>query len=170
MPIELNDLRVLDRPRQCASALRKSGARNPKILARCGEHVVFARHNSDLQHTPRAIANCQTETFCDAMRKKTRVPRQRGTSIATLGSRESGNSRNYAKLGLISVVRGRREKARAAGKSLRGRVPRTSHSEWSLPTRRNDPMDMVLETISAGTSEAPVTAGTFLRRTLPGPA
>jgi uncharacterized protein (DUF2252 family) len=67
------------------------------------------------------------------------------TSIATLHTGQTNNSRNYSRLGLISVVRGRREKARAAGKSLRARVPRTSHGEWSSPSRRSDPVDMVLE-------------------------
>lgn len=66
-------------------------------------------------------------------------------SIATLPSRETNNSKTNGRLGLISAVRARREKARAAGKSLRARVPRTSHGEWSPPSPRSDPVEMVRE-------------------------
>src|SRR5258706_5308145 len=64
-------------------------------------------------------------------------------AIAPTGRQQ--NVRISAKPGLTSALRGRRDKARAAGKSLRDRVPRTSHGEWTPPARRSDPVDLVLE-------------------------
>ena len=68
----------------------------------------------------------------------------RSTRAMTLPGRQH-HVRISAKPGLTSALRLLREKARAAGKSLRDRVPRTSHDEWSPPARRSDPVDLVLE-------------------------
>jgi len=70
---------------------------------------------------------------------------RRNTAIATLPSRKAHNHNISSKPGLISTLRGSREKRRAAGKSLRDRVPRTSHGEWSPRDRRTDPVDMVIQ-------------------------
>ncbi len=64
-------------------------------------------------------------------------------AIAPTGRQQ--NVRISAKPGLTSALRGRLEKARADGKSLRDRVPRTSHGEWTPSARRRDPVDLVLE-------------------------
>src|SRR5258706_1967546 len=64
-------------------------------------------------------------------------------AIAPTGRQQ--NVRISAKPGLTSALRGRLEKARADGKSLRDRVPRTSHGEWTPSARRSDPVDLVLE-------------------------
>jgi uncharacterized protein (DUF2252 family) len=70
-----------------------------------------------------------------------------GRVIAALPSRKAQNhSINISpKPGLISTLRGSREKRREAGKSLRERVPRSSHGQWSPAARRRDPLDMVTE-------------------------
>ena len=68
----------------------------------------------------------------------------RSTTAMALPGRQQ-NVRISAKPGLTSALRGRLEKARADGKSLRDRVPRTSHGEWTPATRRRDPVDLVLE-------------------------
>jgi len=70
---------------------------------------------------------------------------RRNTAIATLPSRKAHNHNISSKPGVISTLRGSREKRRAAGKSLRDRVPRTSHGEWSPRDRRTDPVDMVIQ-------------------------
>src|SRR5260370_31218923 len=64
-------------------------------------------------------------------------------AIAPTGRQQ--NVRISAKPGLTSALRRRLEKAHAAGKSLRDRVPRTSHGEWTPPAPRSDPVDLVLE-------------------------
>src|SRR5690349_17927182 len=63
----------------------------------------------------------------------------------TASPREQQGVRISAKPGLTSGLRGSREKRHAAGKSLRDRVPRTSHGEWTPSARRSDSVELVLE-------------------------
>jgi hypothetical protein len=51
------------------------------------------------------------------------------------------------------MMEGTRDERLAAGRALREAVPRSAHGEWTAPTGRRDPIDVLLEQGSARVSE-----------------